>query len=119
MCLFKYERWLLNQILCPDYFLVLGSRGTRSLSAEDRLRSVRTQFIERVSDPVLDKLLDELLRQRVVSDEEMEAARTKSRADKAREVIDMVRRKGSKASSKLISIFNDRDPYLSQQLHLA
>lgn len=92
---------------------------TQSLSAEERLRSARTEFIQRVSEPVLDKLLDELLRQMVINDEEMESARTKTRTDKARAMIDMVRRKGPVASSKMISIFCDRDPYLSKELNLS
>ncbi|KAM4603903.1 NACHT, LRR and PYD domains-containing protein 3-like [Polymixia lowei] len=91
---------------------------TQSLSAEDRLRSVRTEFIQRVTEPVLDKLLDELLRQMVINDEEMESARTRTRTDKAREVIDMVRRKGREASSKMIVIFREKDPHLSKELHL-
>ncbi|KAM4634149.1 protein NLRC3-like [Polymixia lowei] len=92
---------------------------TQSLSEEDRLRSARTDFIQRVSEPVLDKLLDELLRHMVINDEEMESARTRPRTDKAREVIDMVRRKGREASSKMIGIVREQDPYLSKDLHLS
>ncbi|KAM4604435.1 uncharacterized protein ACJ7VT_018954 [Polymixia lowei] len=90
-----------------------------SLSAEDRLRSARTEFIERVSEPVLDKLLDELMNHKVINGEEMESARTRTRTDKAREVIDMVVMKGRDASSKMMDIFKEQDPYLSKQLHLS
>ncbi|KAM4603549.1 NACHT, LRR and PYD domains-containing protein 3-like isoform 1-T1 [Polymixia lowei] len=92
---------------------------TQSLSAEDRLRSVRTEFIQRVTEPVLDKLLDELLGQMFINDEEMESARTRTRRKKAEEVIDMVRRKGSDASSKMIDIFRKLDPHLSKELQLS
>uniref|UniRef100_UPI003AAB7391 NACHT, LRR and PYD domains-containing protein 14-like n=1 Tax=Centroberyx gerrardi TaxID=166262 RepID=UPI003AAB7391 len=91
----------------------------QSLSAEERLGSARPDFIKRVSEPVLDNLLDELLRRMVINDEEMESARTKSRPDKAREVIDMVRRKGTEASSNMIAIFCERDPYLSKELNFS
>uniref|UniRef100_UPI003AAAF09E NACHT, LRR and PYD domains-containing protein 3-like isoform X1 n=1 Tax=Centroberyx gerrardi TaxID=166262 RepID=UPI003AAAF09E len=91
----------------------------QSLSAEERLDSARPEFIKRVSEPVLDNLLDELLRRMVINDEEMESARTKARPDKAREVIDMVRRKGTEASSNMIAVFRERDPYLSKELNLS
>ncbi|XP_071388853.1 NACHT, LRR and PYD domains-containing protein 3-like [Centroberyx affinis] len=91
----------------------------RSLSAEERLLSARPEFIKRVSEPVLDNLLDELLRRMVINDEEMESTRTKARPDKAREVIDMVRRKGTEASSNMIAVFCERDPYLSKELNFS
>ncbi|XP_071388851.1 NACHT, LRR and PYD domains-containing protein 5-like isoform X2 [Centroberyx affinis] len=90
-----------------------------SLSAEERLDSARPEFIKRVSEPVLDNLLDELLRRMVINDEEMESTRTKARPDKAREVIDMVRRKGTQASSNMIAVFCERDPYLSKELNFS
>uniref|UniRef100_A0A4W6BXA9 CARD domain-containing protein n=1 Tax=Lates calcarifer TaxID=8187 RepID=A0A4W6BXA9_LATCA len=74
-----------------------------------KLKSVRTQFISRVSEPVLRKLLDKLLERGVITDDEMDLAGTASRADKARAVIDTVRRKGSEASSALISVLCEED----------
>ncbi|KAM4603551.1 NACHT, LRR and PYD domains-containing protein 12-like isoform 2-T3 [Polymixia lowei] len=97
-----------------------GENPTRiqSLSAEDRLRSVRTEFIDRVTEPVLDQLLDELLNHNVINREEMAKAKTRTRTDKAREVIDMVVMKGREASLKMIDIFRKRDPCLSKELQL-
>jgi len=80
--------------------------------------SIRSNFVDKISDPVLRKLLDKLLEQRVITDEEMEDAGTFSRAGKARKVIDMVRRKGSQASSALIGALREVDPCLSQELGL-
>uniref|UniRef100_A0A8C9YNP9 CARD domain-containing protein n=1 Tax=Sander lucioperca TaxID=283035 RepID=A0A8C9YNP9_SANLU len=75
-------------------------------------------FSPRVSDPVLNQLLDKLLQCDVITDEEMESVRTRGRADKARNLIDMVRRKGSK-SSVLISALCSLDPVLSRELRLS
>ncbi|XP_041823989.1 NACHT, LRR and PYD domains-containing protein 1b allele 3-like [Melanotaenia boesemani] len=86
--------------------------------AEDRLLSARTQFISRVSEPNLDKLLDKLLERGVINEEEMESARTKARAEKARDVIDTVQRKGTEASSVLIAALREVDLFLSKVLNL-
>uniref|UniRef100_A0A3Q0SFM2 CARD domain-containing protein n=1 Tax=Amphilophus citrinellus TaxID=61819 RepID=A0A3Q0SFM2_AMPCI len=81
------------------------------------LRRARTNFIDKVSDPVLNKLLDELQHFAVLTDAEGEAARAKPRADKARDLIDMMRKKGAEASSKLIDVFHANDPYLCKELN--
>ncbi|CAI5678942.1 unnamed protein product [Oreochromis niloticus] len=88
-----------------------------SASAE-KLRRARTNFIDKVSDPVLNKLLDELQHVTVLTDAEGEATRAKPRGEKARDLIDMVRKKGAEASSKMISVFYANDPYLCKELGL-
>ncbi|XP_041824000.1 NACHT, LRR and PYD domains-containing protein 1b allele 3-like [Melanotaenia boesemani] len=85
---------------------------------QDRLFLVRTQFIENVSEPVLDRLLDELYQRKVLNYHEMETVKKKVRAEKARDVIDMVRRKGAEASSVLIDSLCEEDSYLSRELKL-
>ncbi|XP_071369621.1 uncharacterized protein, partial [Centroberyx affinis] len=92
--------------------------GAPSPSAEERLRSARPEFINRVSETVLNNLLDELLQRMVINHEEMESARIKPRADRARELIDMVRRKGEEASLIMIKVFCELDPYLSKELNI-
>ncbi|XP_071340424.1 protein NLRC3-like isoform X15 [Trachinotus anak] len=87
-----------------------------NLPAEDRLLLARTQFIKRVSEAVLNQLLDKLLERGVVTDDEMQSARTKTRAEKARDVIDTVRRKGTEASSVLIAALCEVDRFLSRVL---
>ncbi|XP_071342736.1 NLR family CARD domain-containing protein 3-like isoform X5 [Trachinotus anak] len=95
---------------------VLG--WTPSVPAEEKLQSVRTQFISRVSEPVLCKLLDKLLECGVVTDDERESAGAQNtRAEKARVVIDTVRRKGSQASSALIAALCEEDSCLSTELN--
>ncbi|XP_032359700.1 uncharacterized protein LOC116672157 [Etheostoma spectabile] len=85
---------------------------------EDKLFWVRTQFVTRVSDPVLNQLLDNLLERGVLTDGEMQSARTRGRADKARDVMDTVRRKGREASSVLVAALREVDPVLSRELRL-
>ena len=48
----------------------------------------------------------------------MQSATTKTKAAKARDVIDNVRRKGTEASSVLIAALCDLDPCLSRVLEL-
>ncbi|KAM4524654.1 uncharacterized protein PAE49_000887 isoform 4-T4 [Odontesthes bonariensis] len=97
---------------------VAGVYSEDQSPADERLLSIRTDFIDKISDPNLNALLDKLLAQRVITDEEMETARTNTRADKARNVIDVVRRKGAEASSGLIAALREVDPCLSSSLNL-
>ncbi|XP_074478125.1 NACHT, LRR and PYD domains-containing protein 12-like isoform X3 [Sebastes fasciatus] len=83
-----------------------------SVSPEERLRLVRTKFVEGMSDPNLNKLLDELFQRRVISDDEMQSIRTKNKRDKARDLIDTVRLKGTEASSVLIAALRKVDPWV-------
>ncbi|XP_041657676.1 caspase recruitment domain-containing protein 8-like [Cheilinus undulatus] len=85
------------------------------VSAEERLFSARTEFIKRVSDPVLDHLIDGLLQDGVINDEQRQSFRTKARADKAADVIDSVRGKGAEA---LIASLSEADPWLCRALNL-
>ncbi|XP_038126977.1 uncharacterized protein LOC119773864 isoform X2 [Cyprinodon tularosa] len=93
-------------------------RLRESLSADEKLRTVRPDFIYQVSNPVLNKLLDELQHCRVITDDEAEDIRTRTRSEKARELIDSVRKKGAEASSKMISALCSNDQYLSNELGL-
>ncbi|CAK6984676.1 uncharacterized protein LOC128366930 [Scomber scombrus] len=106
----------------------ISQQGTdsqqRNHPAEDivpaeKLLRVRTQFISRVSEANLNLLLDKLLEFGVINDGEMESARTETRVNRARKVIDMVRRKGSEASSDFIVALLEVDPNLSRLLNLS
>ncbi|XP_026147930.1 NACHT, LRR and PYD domains-containing protein 12-like [Mastacembelus armatus] len=88
----------------------------QSLSAEILLSSARAQFVQDVSEQVLNQLLESLLQQGVINQREMESARAETRADRAQAVIDMVRRKGAEASSVLIDGLRQLDPHLFQNL---
>ena len=81
--------------------------------------SVRKVFIKRISDPVLNELLDELLDEKFITDEEMcTAMGEKLIQNKARHVIDMVRKKGNKASSFINDMINKVDHNLSVVMQL-
>uniref|UniRef100_A0A3B4VEK4 CARD domain-containing protein n=1 Tax=Seriola dumerili TaxID=41447 RepID=A0A3B4VEK4_SERDU len=87
--------------------------------ASKNLASVRTDFIDSVSEPLLHKLLDKLLECKVVTQDELEDAGTqKTRADKARVVINTVLRKGPKACAALIAALCEEDQCLSTKLKL-
>ncbi|XP_036790071.1 NACHT, LRR and PYD domains-containing protein 1 homolog isoform X2 [Oncorhynchus mykiss] len=102
---------------------VLGSGGPAESSltgsSEQQLRSVRTEFVKRVSGPVLDGLLDRLLQHTVINQEEMESVKViAERAEKARDIIDMVLRKGTESCSRMINLLGKLDAYLCSQLQI-
>ncbi|XP_023254950.1 NACHT, LRR and PYD domains-containing protein 12-like [Seriola lalandi dorsalis] len=94
-----------------------GQGPRREISAEDRLFDARPEFIKRVTEPVLNSLLDILLKHQVINDSEMPLPGQK-RDERARDVIDTVRKKGNEASSILIDALRNLDPYLSGELKL-
>ncbi|XP_067441653.1 caspase recruitment domain-containing protein 18-like isoform X2 [Thunnus thynnus] len=114
----------------PTWFPVTAEEGgldprrenlQRSLSGdkERRLLSVRTEFIGRVSSSVVKDLLDALLQHRVINNREMESIQIMpSRADKARELIDTVLKKGNRACEILMDTFCEVDPFVSTMLNL-
>uniref|UniRef100_A0AAQ4Q2Y5 CARD domain-containing protein n=1 Tax=Gasterosteus aculeatus aculeatus TaxID=481459 RepID=A0AAQ4Q2Y5_GASAC len=88
--------------------------------APPRLLEVQTGFIESISGPVLKSLLDRLLEKRVINDREREAAEAEpNNSDRARFVIDAVRRKGDDASLEMIEFLKEVDPYLCEDLRLS
>ncbi|TDH15579.1 hypothetical protein EPR50_G00010220 [Perca flavescens] len=95
-----------------------GAPADDGVPADKKLFSVRTQFVERVSNAVLDQLLDKVLEHEIINDGEMQSMNIKAKADKARDLIDTVRKKGTKASSVLITALREADPCLSRELKL-
>ncbi|XP_045578992.1 uncharacterized protein isoform X3 [Salmo salar] len=122
------ERTVWKEIVLRDEYyqnqgvvLWAGGPAESSLtgSPEQQLRSVRTEFVKRVSGPVLDGLLDGLLQQTVINQEEMESVRViAERAEKARVIIDMVLRKGNESSSRMINLLGELDPCLCSLLQI-
>uniref|UniRef100_A0A667XTQ8 CARD domain-containing protein n=1 Tax=Myripristis murdjan TaxID=586833 RepID=A0A667XTQ8_9TELE len=86
---------------------------------DKKLRAARTAFINRTSRPVLDALLDELLKLKIINNREMETVRAQPRTEKAQELIDMVINKGAAASSLMITVFCELDPFLSTELNIS
>uniref|UniRef100_A0A3P9D093 Uncharacterized protein n=1 Tax=Maylandia zebra TaxID=106582 RepID=A0A3P9D093_9CICH len=83
----------------------------------DRLLNVRSCFIDGISPPVLNSLLDRLLEKKVITDAEREEADTmQNRSNRARCVIDTVRKKGEAASSQMIEFLSELDLLLCEHL---
>ncbi|XP_067087591.1 uncharacterized protein [Osmerus mordax] len=98
----------------------IGGRQTEHAqkgSAKEQLCSARLVFLERVSMPVLDDLLDGLLQERVINDAEMEAVKVEAvRKDRALVTIDMVLRKGSPSCFVMKTMLFKYDPALHKTL---
>ncbi len=79
---------------------------------------MRTAFVEKVSKEIISQLLDDLLEDGVLNDGEKDSIleENRSRADRARCLIDTVRKKGDDASRKMIARLNSRDPALYSTL---
>uniref|UniRef100_A0A8C7TYI1 Caspase a n=1 Tax=Oncorhynchus mykiss TaxID=8022 RepID=A0A8C7TYI1_ONCMY len=73
-----------------------------------------------VTKPVIKQLLDNLLEDRVLNDEETDSVKEENstKTKQARCLIDMVRKKGRKASEKMIARVQERDPGLYDKLGL-
>ncbi|KAM4560144.1 NLR family CARD domain-containing protein 3-like isoform 3-T4 [Odontesthes bonariensis] len=89
-------------------------------SAESELNRIRAEFVKRVPAEILKQLLDALLADGVFSDLEKEAIieENQNRADKARRLIDDVRRKGEEAGRKMMEHLQKFDRTLSSELGL-
>uniref|UniRef100_A0A3B3BKH4 Caspase a n=1 Tax=Oryzias melastigma TaxID=30732 RepID=A0A3B3BKH4_ORYME len=83
------------------------------------LFNVRAKFVGKVSKPVLELLADDLLQDRVLNDAERESISEEKRREMACMLIDIVRKKGSKASSKMIDHLEKNDPSLFSELGLS
>ncbi|XP_053176786.1 caspase a-like [Scomber japonicus] len=88
--------------------------------ADKELAKVRTKFAEGVNKAVIKQLLDDILEDGIVNDGEVDSILEENvtKTDKARALIDTVKRKGDEASSKLIARLSKRDPTLYNNLGL-
>ncbi|XP_077952337.1 caspase recruitment domain-containing protein 8-like [Gasterosteus aculeatus] len=97
---------------------VVASRRPSERPSE-RLLKVRSDFVKSISEPVLKSLLDRLLEKKVITDDEREAAEAKPNySDRARFVIDAVRKKGDDASLEMIEFLKEVAPFLREHLRL-
>ncbi|KAM9359205.1 caspase-1-A-like [Symphorus nematophorus] len=89
--------------------------------ADKELARVRKNFVDKVSKELISQLLDDILEDGVVNDGEKDSIleENNSRADKARRLIDVVKKKGDKASAKMIEHIKSRDPMLLSELGLS
>uniref|UniRef100_A0A4W5LY04 CARD domain-containing protein n=1 Tax=Hucho hucho TaxID=62062 RepID=A0A4W5LY04_9TELE len=111
------EVWT-RRIRLPGAVLLEGDEAeTSQRGPAKNMHSVRTEFVNRVSLPVLDCLLDNLLQRKVCNQLEMEKVKViPERAEKAREVIDMVLNKGDNACSIMKTLLVELDPFFFQTL---
>ncbi|XP_029105245.1 caspase-1-A-like [Scleropages formosus] len=86
----------------------------------DALKNIRSKFVNSVSKEVIHQLLDDLLEDQVLNDGEVEHIKegASMRAEKARSLMDMVRKKGDAASNTMIKRLKERDPVLFKDLDL-
>nr|CBJ56266.1 caspase-1 protein [Dicentrarchus labrax] len=86
--------------------------------ADQELAQVRSAFVDRVSKVLINQLLDDLLQDGILNDGEKDSILEEnvSRADKARSLIDTVKRKGDVASRKMLAHLQIRDPILYAEL---
>lgn len=84
------------------------------------LFKVRNDFTERATKPVIKQLLGDLLTEKILNDMESESIEEEytARADKAKALIDTVRKKGDAASERMIAHLKRRDPALYTTLGL-
>lgn len=94
---------------------------TEKISPDGELRRVRDEFVKRVSEGMINQLLDLLLKHSVLDDEEMNSIleEHRTRTKKARALIDAVIRKGPEACLKMIAYLEKRDKFLFQTLGLS
>ncbi|CAK6983568.1 NACHT%2C LRR and PYD domains-containing protein 1b allele 3-like, partial [Scomber scombrus] len=91
----------------------------RQSSRISSIARLRTCFIDGISGPVLQSLLDKLFEKNVITEPERESAEElRNNRDKARFVIDTVRKKGEAASSEMIEFLYEGDPFLCKHLGL-
>lgn len=90
-------------------------------SIDKELARVRGRFVDKVSKPLLKQLLDDLLEDGLLNDGEKDSVLedNSNKADMARALIDMVKRKGDQASRKMIARLEIRDPTLYSELGLS
>lgn len=90
-----------------------------NLPPHDRLLHVRCSLIHGISGPVLRSLLDKLFEKTVITDAERDSVDgIQDQRDKARFVIDTVRKKGEAASSEMTAFLLEADPFLCEHLGL-
>lgn len=88
--------------------------------AEKVLEQLRIKLKEGLTEPVIKSLLDDLRDKKVLGNEEIEeiVQKTKPRADQARDLIDGVSRKGTKASEIMLACLKNRDNCLYDNLNI-
>ncbi|CAL8349510.1 unnamed protein product, partial [Arctogadus glacialis] len=114
--------------LCSTLGLISSPAGVGQISDKTvvkprtqnkgELQRIYSEFVKTVKISVIRGLLDDLLQQKVFSTEDKDSVKGKIKTDMARCLIDMVIRKGEKASRIMIDSMKKRDPDLCSTLGL-
>ncbi|KAF1394109.1 hypothetical protein PFLUV_G00023090 [Perca fluviatilis] len=85
------------------------------------LARVRGKFVSKVSTAVIKQLLDDLLDDDVLNDGQKDSIleENNTTADKARSLVDIIKKKGDVASRKMIAHLYERDPTLHSEVGLS
>ena len=104
----------MNQLLC----LLIVISYCLLISLPGELGRIRSKFVDKVSDPVIKGLLDDLWQQKVFSTEDKEfvTENQKIKTDMARCLIDMVIGKGETACRIMIDSMKVRDEHFTLDL---
>ncbi|XP_078023195.1 caspase recruitment domain-containing protein 18-like [Epinephelus lanceolatus] len=99
---------------------IYQNTGDVPVMSDKELARLRHKLVERVSRELINQLLDDLLEDGVLNDGEKDSIlqENSNDANRARRLIDMIRKKGRKASRKLLTHLQSRDPMLCAELGL-
>ncbi|XP_016529963.1 caspase-1-like [Poecilia formosa] len=100
-----------------DEGLVPAASPNSSVDWVQMLTNVRAQLATTISPPILQQILDRMLENNILNDGEMDLGQ-KPQGDKVREVVDMVQKKGPKASWAFITALCELDRCLVENLNL-
>ena len=107
-CIFNpIKTGLINQLSC----LLIVILNYLLIFLPGELRRIRSEFVQRVSIPVIKGLLDDLWQQKLLSTEDKDFVmeKEKIKTDMARRLIDMVIGKGETTSKEMIDSMKKRD----------
>ena len=87
----------------------------------DELKRIRVPFVDSANRELVKELLDGLLEDGVLNDGQKDSIleENPSTKDKARALIDTVKKKGDAASNKMIALLQSKDPTLHAALGLS
>ncbi|XP_049898906.1 NACHT, LRR and PYD domains-containing protein 1 homolog isoform X3 [Epinephelus moara] len=94
--------------------------GDLQVMYDKELARLRPKLVKRVSRELINQLLDDLLEDGVLNDGETDSILqdNSTSANRARSLIDMIRKKGREASRKFLTHLQSRDPMLWAELGL-
>lgn len=114
------ENYIHNNLILQSLLCVMACTMV-FYNSIDELKRVRPNFVSRASKELLNQLLDDILLDGILNDDEKDSIieDNNKRTDRARDLIDIVKRKGDEACWKFIAHLQKRDPTLHNELELS